>query len=72
MGFSKQYGCQLMRGSRKISIDHLIKIAEVLDVNSASLLPVENPMQKIEFEDYIWNAIKEKLDKYLDERLKKI
>ncbi len=62
-----------MMNEEKLKISHLLKIAEILDIDPASLLPrPDNPKPRLSFDEYIWFAIKEKLDKYIDEKFKKI
>lgn len=59
-------------GEEKLSIDLLYEIAKKLNINPVSLLPkVDNPRHKPDFEDFIWGIIEERIDKYLDEKLKK-
>ncbi len=53
LGFEPEYGSPLMRGKRGLSANHLIKIAEILGVSPASLLPGDNPITKPDFEEYI-------------------
>lgn len=72
LGYTGQQGGKLMSGEIKISVDVLLKIAEILDVSSSSLLPGENPGTKPEFEEYIWESIKRRLDKYLEEKFKEL
>jgi len=61
-----------MMTEEKLKITHLLKIAEILGIDPASLLPnTYNPEPKGSLDEYIWSAIKEKLDKYIDEKLKK-
>lgn len=62
-----------MMKEEKLKITHLLKIAEILNVDPASLLPKpDNPKPRLSFDEYIWFAIKEKLDKYIDEKFKSI
>ena len=65
-----------MMNEEKLKITHLLKIAEILGVEfkigPASLLPETNDSKPSSLDEYIWSAIKEKLDKYIDEKLKKI
>lgn len=62
-----------MMNEEKLKITHLLKIAEILGIDPASLLPETNdPKPSGSLDDYIWSAIKEKLDKHIDEKLKKI
>jgi len=61
-----------MINEEKLKITHLLKIAEILGIDPASLLPkTYNPEPKLSLDEYIWFAIKEKLEKYIDEKLKK-
>lgn len=61
-----------MMNEEKLKITHLLKIAEILKIDTSTLLPeTDNPKPRDKFEDYIWGIIEERLDKYLDEKLKK-
>ena len=63
----------IMTGRTKLTVKLLFDIAKQLDVDPASLLPnPDNPIPRMSFDEYIWFAIKEKLDKHIDEKLKKI
>lgn len=62
-----------MMNEEKLKITHLLKIAEILGIDPGSLLPkTYDPEPKGSLDEYIWSAIKEKLDKLIDEKLKKI
>lgn len=66
-----------MMNEEKLKITHLLRIAEVLEINPASLLPAtHDPKPGLSLEDHIWHIIKEKLgkqlDEHIDELLKKI
>jgi len=61
-----------MMNEEKLKITHLLKIAEILGIDPASLLPETNDPKPSSLDEYIWFAIKEKLDKLIDEKLKKI
>lgn len=64
---------KIMNKKRGLSLQILFDIAEVLEIDPASLLPkLNNPKPRLSFDEYIWFAIKEKLDKHIDEKLKKI
>jgi len=73
--FNKTEGwiSNIVNAKRRITIDLIYEISKKLNISPYSLLPEEkNPKSKISFDEYIWFAIKEKLDKYFDEKLKKI
>ena len=73
LGFSSTWGNYMIKGERRLSVNMLLEIAEKLNVDPASLLPrPDNPRLRLSLDEYIWFAIKEKLDKYIDEKLKKI
>lgn len=73
LGFSSTWGNYMIKGERRLSVNMLLKIAKKLNVEPASLLPnPDNPMPRMSFDEYIWFSIKEKLDKHIDEKLKKI
>ncbi|MBA7668223.1 hypothetical protein ES703_76332 [subsurface metagenome] len=62
-----------MMNEEKLKVTHLLKIAEILGIDPASLLPeTDDPKSRGSLDEYIWSAIKEKLDKCIDEKLKKI
>jgi len=73
LGFSSTWGNYMIKGERRLSVNMLLEIAKKLNVDPASLLPrPDNPKPRLSFDEYIWFAIKEKLDKYIDEKFKKI
>ena len=58
----------MVNGYRKITIDTLLEIAEKLNINPASLLPGDNPVELPTFEDYIKSII----DDHTKDEAKKI
>ena len=58
----------IMNKKRKLTVQALLDIANVLGINPCSLLPGNNPTPKPDLEDFVWDIIKKRLDKYLDER----
>ena len=62
-----------MMNEEKLKITHLLKIAEILEINPASLLPKTHPPEPaLSLDEHLWFFIKGKLDEYIDEKLKKI
>lgn len=63
-----------MMTEEKLKITHLLKIAEILGMNPASLLPgiVNNPEPGLSLEEHIWFLVKGKLNEHIDEKLEKI
>lgn len=68
LNYSDSWSSYLMRGQRSLTINQLIKIAEILEVNPASLLPGENPDTKIEFEEYLREIIREEIKKAIKKK----
>ena len=72
LGISTSWFSRMMN-EEKLKVTHLLKIAEILEIDPASLLPKsKNPKPRLSFDEYIWFSIKEKLDKYIDKKFKKI
>ena len=73
LGFSNGWASNIMterRGKRSLTINLLYEIAEKLEVDPTSLLPdIKDFRPKISLEEFFWLSIKEKLDKYLDEKI---
>jgi len=63
LNYSDSWASYLMRGQRSLTINQLIKIAEILDIDPASLLPGTNPQQKPAFDEYIRNIVREEIEK---------
>lgn len=70
LNYSDSWSSYLMRGERSLTINQLIKIAEILEVSPASLLPGENPEGKMEFEEYIREIVIEEIEKALKKKYK--
>ncbi|MBA7471407.1 hypothetical protein ES707_06713 [subsurface metagenome] len=64
-----------MMNERKLKIMQLLKIAEILEIEPAALLPgTHNPDSEasLSLEEHLWFFFKGKVDKYIDEKLIKI
>ena len=63
LGYSDDSGMGglMLKGRRKITVNNLIKIAQILEVDLTSILPDEMCKSKITFEEYIEKLIEEKV-----------
>ncbi len=62
-----------MMNEEKLKVTQLLKIAELLGMNPASLLPgMHGPESGFSLEEHLGFLIKEKVDEYIDEKLTKI
>lgn len=67
IGRSRAWGYQLMKNEAQLTLQVLSKIAEILEINPASLLPSpDNPGRKESFEDYVRRLCDEQIAKKLD------
>lgn len=58
-----------MMNEEKLKITHLLKIAEVLGINPASLLSeTHDPEPRLSLDEHVRFVVKRELDKYLNER----
>jgi len=62
-GYSDAWISNIMKGKRSLDVNTLIKIAEILDIDPASLLPGTNPEKKPAFDEYIRNIVREEIEK---------
>ena len=63
---SRGWASQLMKNQINISVQTLLEIAEVLNINASSLLPGSNPKPSgLSFEEYIRQICKDEIIKIL-------
>lgn len=61
---------KIMHKERRLSVQTILDIANILGIDPTSLLPGENPKPKADLTDFFWDSIKERLDKYLEEKFR--
>lgn len=71
LGFSDTWAHNLMKGKRGLNVNMLIKIAEKLDINPASLLPnISGEGAPKSFEEYIESIMMDIFEKKIIPRIK--
>jgi transcriptional regulator with XRE-family HTH domain len=71
LNYSDSWASYLMRGRRSLTVNQLMKIAEILHVEPSSLLPHANPEPKPEFEEYVRSIVRDVVQEELEKALKK-
>ena len=65
LGYSSTWSSLLMSGDRGLTVNQLIRIAEILNVNPSSLLPNISKKPDFKLEDYIKFIVEEEIKKQL-------
>jgi len=64
LGMTNAWISKILNGKRRLSVDVLLKIADILEVDPASLLPESKHKKLMNFEEYIRAVIRDEIIKY--------
>lgn len=68
LGVSEPTVSRIMSKKRGLSVEMLIEIAEILEIDPASLVPDSHPEKRPDFEEYIRQIVQEEIEKALKKK----